>query len=361
MTGVDRVAQELLTALQKLPEFQIRFSMQEVRPPKSLEASSGANQIRRFLWEQRALSKLSRRDLLFSPCNAGPVFSRNHIVFIHDAQAFHAQDSYSLAFRTYYKRLLPLLGYGAKAVVVPSEFTKAQLVQHKIAPGHNISVVPNGSDHILRIQPQPNTLQKFGLTDKKFFLAIGSLAPHKNLDMLARASHGRSDRDVPVVIAGGGDERIFRKIGIKQSRSLRLLGRVTDQELRALYAHATALLFPSKTEGFGLPAAEAMACGCPVVSTTAGAVPEVCGKATWSISPSDQQGWTTAMEKLSCDVNLQSHFSKMGKDRAAQFTWRAAAEKLLPIMLNCSPVYGGKSGRGSIGKVLHRSDQCGAR
>lgn len=351
MTGVDRVACELVAALRAHPEFATHFQLTEL-PGPDFHLSWG-NRFRSLVWEQVNLGLRKLQTPLLSPCNMGPVFRRNHIVMMHDAQVFSNPESYRRLFRARYRLLMPALGRRAARILVPSYFTRSELMRHRIAVAHKITVVPNGADHILRVQPDPTAMDRLALKPQRYLLAIGSLAPHKNLKMLLRAEEARQDKKAPLVIAGGGDAHVFSASGIKPGPSVKLIGRVSDTELRALYDNALALLFPSNTEGFGLPPAEAMFCGCPVISTTGGAVPEVCGGATLSLAPWDQHGWTAAMEKIACDPALRHRLRTDGKQRVSQFTWRAAADRFYAVLQNWNLTDRVKSGRRGVGKSSH--------
>ena len=113
-------------------------------------------------------------------------------------------------------------------------------------------------------------LDRGGLVPGRYVLAVGTGAAHKNLAALGAAASMLHARGVRLAIAGRADPAVFRAAGGAEGVAL---GRVSDAELRALYENATALLFPSRYEGFGLPPVEAVACGCPVVAGRAGAVP----------------------------------------------------------------------------------------
>lgn len=360
-TGVDRVAAELFTALKAHPEFDRRFHVSELRAPQFARATGLRSQIGKFLWEQFTLMRTDPASVLISPCNMGPALRSQHIVFMHDAQVHRAPEAYGRFFRMYYKTLQPIIGRNALRIITPSEFSKSDLIRFKVAPRHKIKVIPNGADHILNIRPDRAILNRHNLTPKKFFLAIGSLAPHKNLEMLLRAVQARVSDDTVLVIAGGGDRKVFAPLGVNPSQAIRMVGRVSDAELRALYDNATALLFPSTSEGFGLPPAEAMMCGCPVVSTNAAAVPEVCGSATISLDPLDQDGWTGAMEALATKNCLRQSLIKKGHRQVAQFTWTSAAKKMMTLLKNCSSDNRSKTNRRGIQQVFQSSGQSRMR
>ena len=319
-TGVDRVAAELTAALMArgLPG---RFGALRVSRP-------GRYPLPGQIWEQTALARRDPRDWLLSLCNIGPVLRARQVVMLHDAQAFLQPGSYTPAFRAWYHLALPRLARRAAMVLTVSRHARAELEACGIVPPGKARVVPNGGDHILRVPPDPGTLRHRGLRPQGYILAIGSLAPHKNLATLIAAARARTRPSLPLVIAGGGDLSVFRDHGITPAPDVRLLGRVSDGELRALYDNALALAFPSRAEGFGLPPLEAMFCGCPVIATTAGAVPWICGDAALPVAPDNVCGWRAAMERVAGDPALRARMRAQGYARAARFTWAAAADRL---------------------------------
>ena len=347
MTGVDRVASELMSALHAHTDFASSFTLERLRPskPRSLR------KLNTLLWEQLNLATKAPSDILISPCNTGPILRHNHIVFMHDAQVYTQPESYSESFRARYKLLMPLLGKTARRIIVPSEHTKADLQRFGISRADKIGVVPNGADHILRTPPDTSVLKQHALQPGHYFLALGSLAKHKNLEMLIRASEARRNRDMPLVIAGGTNTNVFATPGIAPSKLVKTIGRITDQELRALYENATALVFPSLSEGFGLPPAEGMFCGCPVISTTGGAVPEVCGGASIAVDPKDRAGWTQAMDQLAGNHDLRAQLRQNGLQHVKQFTWRAAADQMLRELSEITSTDRRKATRWRKGKI----------
>jgi glycosyltransferase involved in cell wall biosynthesis len=344
LTGVDRVATELISASLDagIPS---RFKdILAVRPkgtvvaaserPKDLLSitSTSASKLTGHPWEQLALAKESPESWLISLCNMGPVLRKKQVVMMHDAQAFRQPETYSRAFRSFYHFVQPRLGHRAQTILTVSEHSKRELEHFGVVPKDKAIVIPNGADHILRLAADARILDRHSLSTGGYFLAIGSLAPHKNLKMLVDASNARSDKQRPLVIAGGGNLAVFGANGLRESEHIKMLGRVTDEELRALYENAFALVFPSKTEGFGLPPAEAMTLGCPVIASTGGAIPEVTEGAAVSVSPSDQGAWTKAMENLEQCTTLSDELREQGRERAKMFTWARASDKFLSVL-----------------------------
>lgn len=348
-TGVDRVATELALALQGYLRLEGRDAMEplalarpqseiierETRPAGLLTCPEVKTlPLNGHLWEQIALPWLAQDSWLLNLCNTGPVMRRKQVVMIHDAQIFTQPGSYSRSFRALYHRLLPALGHRAEIVVTVSDFSRRQLEDYGVVPPGKAHVIQNGADHVDRISPDPGILKRHGLRSGRYFLALGSLAPHKNLGMLVAAARARTDgaHRLPLVIAGGGNPSVFQNAGLASGDGVSFVGRVSDEELKALYGHCRALLFPSLTEGFGLPPLEAMRCGAGVVASTGGAIPEACGDAALMLAPEDQKGWTDAMERLGRNASEARVLAETAQAHAATFTWERAARQLLALL-----------------------------
>jgi len=316
MTGVDRVAQELTRALAVTPEFTQTYHLQSIVPHRAFKSLTG------HLWEQAYLSLISPSAPLLSLCNTGPILRSNQIVMLHDAQIHRCPESYAPAFRHGYRLFQPLLGRMAKTVLTVSDHSKSELELFGVLPPNKAIVLRNGADHILRHIADTSVLNRHNLRPNRYFLTVGAAAKHKNLSLIEHANRLRQSQAAPIVTVGHrpADSRLIS------------LGRVSDAELRALYENATALLFPSRSEGFGLPAAEAMTCGCPVVTTNQGAIPEVCGTAALYQDPDDPQVWAKAMDDLENNTALRAHVITAGHRQIAPFTWANAALQLTGIL-----------------------------
>jgi glycosyltransferase involved in cell wall biosynthesis len=132
---------------------------------------------------------------------------------------------------------------------------------------------------------------------------------------------GRADGETPAVA-----ERA-RALGVAER--VHQLGRVPESELDALYRSATAMVFPSVYEGFGLPLLEAMARGCPVIATDAAAIPEVVGDAGLVVAPASPDALARAIERVLTEDGLRADLAARGRSRSAEFGWRAAGLSLL--------------------------------
>lgn len=345
MTGVDRVATELSMALIETLSSKEDQSVSLSLPRSQIVSRSdrpaqilGLNRVttlpfRGYFWEQFGLAVLKPSLWVLNLCNLGSIFRSKQVAMIHDAQVYTQPSAYSWSFRAVYSFILPRLARRSQIVLTVSDFSRRELEALGVFPEGKAIVVHNGADHMVSIPNDDSALSKFGLSSGGYFLAIGSLAAHKNLPMLIAAAKARQDTSIPLVIAGGGNSKVFRAQGLTEEHGIRFLGRVSDVELKALYKGACGLVFPSKTEGFGLPPLEAMFCGCPVIATTGGAVPEVCGDAVLYADPNEPAQWIAAMEMLCSDEHLRADLSQRGRERAAHFTWARAADKILDAIL----------------------------
>jgi glycosyltransferase involved in cell wall biosynthesis len=336
MTGVQRYATEITRALDALSGEGRAPPMRVLAPPgaaapwlshiplETVGSLGGQG------WEQMALPRAARGAMLVSLGNTGPILAgARQAVVIHDAGAFDTPESYSLAFRTWYRALQRLLARRGARIVTVSAFSRARIAASLSLPEASIAVTSEGGEHALREPPDASVLSRNGLAPRRFALAVGTRAAHKNLAALGAGAELLAARGMALAAAGASDPAVFRPAAGAAGRGAIALGRVSDAELRALYEAALCLVFPSRYEGFGLPPVEAMAAGCPVVAARAGAVPEVCGDAALWFDPEAPSSLPAALARLIDEPGLAEALREAGRARAARFTWRAAAERLL--------------------------------
>lgn len=333
-TGVHRVAEEMIRAVDRRIGTDEDISATLLHPRDAARRLPLTHISHRQLgtltwqaWEQADLPRLAGPGTLVNLCNLGPVMRRDAVTMIHDAQVSETPLSYSPAFRTYYKAVQPILARRHRAILTVSEYARRALSWHGVAD--EAHVIPNGCDHVHRITLDPTAISDAGLEDGKFVLALASTQSHKNIETLIEAFRAPPLSHLTLALFGASDpEGAFGHL----PPNVRLLGRLSDATLFSLMSAAIAFACPSRTEGFGLPAAEAMALGCPVIVSPGGALPEVCGDAAIYAEPEDPAEWAQALVMLTTRPDLRRDMALRGRNRTANMTWDAAAANLLDFL-----------------------------
>ena len=227
----------------------------------------------------------------------------------------------------------------ADHVVFISEFIRQYGIENFGFSPENSTAIPLGVQHehfrLLASEELGGVRQRHQLPEK-FILFVGSLEPRKNLERMLRSylSLPRVLRDEYrcVLVGGSGwnNEEIQKLIDANPEHLLRL-GYVSDEDLPKLYNLSSLFLFASLYEGFGLPALEAMACGCPVLSSNITSLPEVCGDAALLVDPYDSEAIRDGMMRILEDSSLASQFSDKGIEHVKRFTWDQCAREHLGV------------------------------
>jgi glycosyltransferase involved in cell wall biosynthesis len=224
-----------------------------------------------------------------------------------------------------------------------SETTRADVLNLTKMPPERVFVTPLAADpNVFYPVTQPEKLlaarKRYRFGDEPYFLALSANDPHKNFVHLIECfgalveSGELSGFNLVIVGANPGrnpaaQEAIAR---FPRARSRILVpGFVPDEELAAVYSGATAFLFPSLAEGFGIPPLEAMQCGVPVIASNTTSIPEVVGDAGLLLPPSDRDGWCQAMLKISGDANLRTELARRSLARAKLFSWQRFIDETL--------------------------------
>jgi glycosyltransferase involved in cell wall biosynthesis len=282
-------------------------------------------------WRLRRALRRERPDVTFIPSHVLPVaLGLKSVVTIHDLGHRHEPRSYSRAARWYLEATTRYAARHANRLIAVSQSTADDLTRFYGVPGGRVTVVHSGVDPRMRPQEASrvaDVTRRFKIADP-YFLYVGRDHPRKNLGMLRRAFDDARRRglDADLVLTGPGHDQQT------SGSHLRVLPYVSVEDLPALYAGAIALTLPSRFEGFGFPAIEAMACGTAVVASTAGALPEVVGAAGILLSPDDAGAWSQAMLELAGDPALQRRLIAAGRARSAEFSWEAAASNTWRVL-----------------------------
>ena len=335
ITGVQRYAIEVSRRLRKM-EPNIRFLTPHNVIHHDLFEELGAQVVGRrtgHLWDQLELSHHAGTAPLINLCNSGPMFRRHQLVTFHDAAPFAVPQAYSRSYRLWYRFMMRRIGKAARIIATDSEFSRRELQSRIGIAGEKIEVVPLGHEHV-HLQPADATvIGRHDLGDRPFLLAVGSRSPHKNFGALLGALAKIGHCDFEIVIAGGVSPRIHAGVDLetKLPANVRHVGFVTDSELRALYEKAAAYVHPAYYEGFGLPPLEAMALGCPVISSNAASLPEVCGDAAVYFDPHDDAALAEAIMTTMADHELRRRLRIAGREQADRFAWDRTAERILKL------------------------------
>lgn len=230
-----------------------------------------------------------------------------------------------------YKYVVWRVAHKSDALITPSQFVADDIVRYTGIRPDKITVTYEAADIIAE---EPNPLPK--LAGKRFLMYVGRPTPHKNLERLIEAFALLKARhpQLMLVLAGRKDanyERIEDDAYVHAVKNLYFTGFVSDKQLRWLYERCEAYVFPSLSEGFGLPGLEAMRHGAPVVSSNATCLPEIYGNGAHYFDPTDVQGMADAIDEVLTDKKLRKDLIKKGYAQADKYSWRRMAEQTLEV------------------------------
>lgn len=293
------------------------------------------------LTEQQALPGLARRlelDVWHAPYYIAPYrLPCPLVVTIHDAiSSRYPQYLPSWKARLSYEAAMRLALLAARRVIAVSQASRDDLLRFFGARADTVSVVYEAADR--RYAPQAASvvaeLKARLRLPERYALYLGMNKPHKNLARLVQAwaqVAGRAEADL--LLAGREDARYAQArrtaADLGLGDAVRFLGDVAEADLPALYAGALFFVFPSLYEGFGLPVLEAMACGAPVICSTAPSLLEIAGGAAVTVDALDTGALAAAMAALLSSPARRAELARLSLARAARFSWRRAAEQTL--------------------------------
>ncbi len=288
--------------------------------------------------------ELARLDIFHAPGFAmPPPGAPNHVFTLHDLTVLSHPEYHTLDNRVRTMvSIAEALTRGATVIGV-SRATRAEAVRLLSLSGETLEVLPPILDP--RFTPGGNdeldqaALDRLGI-DGPFCLAVGSLEPRKNLGRLLDAwellpADRRADVHLVVVASAGWMENTVRRRlhALGREGSVRLLAQVPGLDLASLYRRARVVVFPSLAEGFGLPVAEAMACGAPVVTSDLSSMPEVAGGAAVLVDPEDADDIANGIWRVLENTELRRDLRERGPERATRFSAESVVPRLLEIYL----------------------------
>jgi glycosyltransferase involved in cell wall biosynthesis len=274
-----------------------------------------------------------------------PVATRKPLVVtVHDLGPLTHPEYFSVAPPWIYRRSLRQVIRQAAAVICVSQATAGELTDYVSRTiGHDISdrihVIHEGVESRFFAKPDPGCLSTVrGLLPPQvpFILTAGKISPRKNVQGVVKALAILAE-DIPhhlVVVGGEGwdTESVHHMIGGSEiAERVHLIGYVTDEQLHALYHAASAYVHPSLFEGFGLPVLEAMAAGCPVVTSNVSSLPEVAGDNAILVNPKDVCAIAEAIRAVCSDAALVTRLKDAGLARAKSFSWARTARETMRV------------------------------
>ncbi|MGO4127700.1 glycosyltransferase family 4 protein [Inquilinus sp. YAF38] len=284
------------------------------------------------LWEQGPLA-LHRRDaVLWSPANTGPVARRRQVVTIHDMSPVDHPEWFTPRFAAWYKMIVTSVARRAARVLTVSQFSAGRIAELSGRPLDRIDVAYPGVDPRFFDAAPGEALARYDLAGRPYVLIIGTLEPRKNLERAIEAwrlAQPKLGPDTVLAIGGGlSNQRIFKDAALgAEIPNVRLLGYVDDALLPGLYAGASAFLYPSVYEGFGLPPLEALAAGAPVVTSRDTVMAEIVGPAALLVDPHDAGAIADGLvEVLRGPTAAVEARRAAGLERARGFTWDRCAD-----------------------------------
>lgn len=353
-TGNEAYIRNLLRGFQSLAVSGVQFDILHTAQTQTLWDTAsptegfGAVQIiprNPFLRIPWAIPRIVRRrsiDVLHMTYNAPPRrLDSALVVSVHDlAYKLYAQY-YPLRVRLLLSLLVPLSVRRADIVICLSEHSKRDIIREYSVEGKKIVVTPGAaSPEFCYLERTSACLlgeikERYGVKGP-FFLAVGNLEPRKNLIRLVRAFHSlRQGKGIAhrLVIAGQAHwkassiGRMVEQLGLNDE--VIFTGYVPIADLVLLYNAASAFVYPSLYEGFGLPILEAMSCGTPVIASNVASLPEVAGDAALLVDPLSEQSLADAMSCLLTDKSLQISLREKGLRHAEKFSWESTARLTL--------------------------------
>lgn len=322
--------------------------------PTTLAASSNGHRSVSDMWRMSREMSRARLDLLLFPTiySYVPVITRaRKIVMIHDVIA-ETYPHLTLPHRRahlFWKAKVALGRWQADAIATVSDYSRQGIVEHFGLSEDHVHVVGEASDPIFRIIDDPHLtsrLTSLGLkAGSRTIVYVGGFSPHKNLEALvaafARLASRNDFSDVRLVLVGEFEREVFHSYAGAIRRQVAdfvledrvvFTGYLPDDELVPLLNLASVFVLPSLIEGFGLPAVEAAACGCPVIATEESPLPALLGEGGLYVNPLHPEDLESALVAVLESEILRRKMGKAGSEAARKLTWEAAAQQMSDLM-----------------------------
>ncbi len=348
-TGTENYSLQVIRGLGLAgPEHHYRLYLREPAPPGLLPEGPNIEPVvlgPHRLWTHLGLARELRRrppEVLFVPAHVVPlIHPAATVVTVHDVGYRFFPRQHTLRSRLYLDASTRYSCRAARRVLADSQATAQDLTREYGVPAGKITVAYPGLDSAFARADgaaQDAVRRRYSLPHP-FVLYVGTIQPRKNLARLveAFACLPRDWASVDLVLAGQTGwlaaeihDRV-RQLGLEGR--VRFPGYVAQEDLPALLSAAECFVMPSLYEGFGLPVLEAMACGTPVICSTAGSLPEVAGDAALQFAPTDVEGLVAALSRVLGDAALRRELVARGEQWCRQFSWQRCAMEVLRVLV----------------------------
>lgn len=352
-SGVPRYSAELIKSLGAFDsQFDFQFLVNEQLPVQHIEFPANSmlirgavakNSLMRDPWEQIILPRLLKRNgvnIFHGLDYMIPwISSLKSVVNIHDTTVFSKHDTRRALAKARLRFTIRRAARAADSIVTLSHFSASQIEQCVPEGIGKISVVWPGVSDGFRMTPTYGDLQSSyeRISPKsEFVLYYGGYRSYKRVDLLLHAFAMIAAEYPHQLVLVGNPQSIPQEVlalperlGIKER--VLFFGYASDTELRALLHRCKLFVFPSATEGFGLPVVEAMSCGAPILCSTGGALPEIAGNAVVYFEEPDAAAVAAVIQQVLVDEALRQRLRNDGLRRSELFQWSVAAEKMSAI------------------------------
>ncbi|MCI1778634.1 MAG: glycosyltransferase family 4 protein [Bacteroidales bacterium] len=299
------------------------------------------------LWEQIALPvavKKTGADILHCTSNTAPLkcpvpllLTLHDVIFMEKKHSGSSSLYQKLGWR-YRRMVVPYVAAHSACVITVSEYEKKRIKKYLDLPEDRVKVIYNGYGEHFRPVSDYYKVTSMYLPDKKYIFFLGNRDPKKNTEgtLRAYASYlGRSSRRYPLLIADLDKNYVSYLLRVNSigwiMPYLRFAGYIPNKDLPYLYCGASAYLYTSLRESFGIPLLESMACGTPVITSRTSAMPEIAGEGAVLADPDDPADIASCLIRLEVDEAYRKNISEYGLRRVAEFSWKTSAEKLLEV------------------------------
>ena len=323
LNGIPRFAKELLSSLDEIVPNNIKvcvvspsftYVSKEFKRLKVVELPAKRN------WDFSCAERFARKNeaLYINLANKGALY-RNSVAVIHDVRPLKIKKTSKFTSRLKFWISFRIATTFCKRIITVSNFCKNEI--ETLSKRRDVLVISNGWEHMERIEPDYSIFKDYEqLKDGDYILSIGSLAPHKRLDIVEEFA--RKNHNIRFVVVGGADKKLWNE-AIPTANNLIFVGFQSDARMKALLEKSRFLLFPSSYEGFGIPPLEAMSLSVPSLVSDIPVMREVFGESVCYIGE----------DRIIPSVDKE-HLKPLWKETLSKYSWKNAALKFLSIVLD---------------------------